>query len=66
MLSFFVLQRLFSALLERLEQSDTLLALHLQLSDGFLQRLLRLGFGDIVRWYAVGVVIVDRFESGAP
>lgn len=66
MLSFFVLQRLFSALLERLEQSDTLLALHLQLSDGFLQRLLRLRFGDIVRWYAVGVVIVDRFESGAP
>lgn len=52
--------------MQGLQQIDALAALDLQLADGFLQGLLGFGLGGEFGRQAVGVVVVDGFEGGAP
>jgi hypothetical protein len=53
----------FPALVQGLEQVDTLAALDLQLADGLVEGLLGLGAGRVLGRQAVGVVVVDSLEG---
>lgn len=58
--------RVLPTLVQGLEQIDAITALNLQLTDGFLEGFFGFGLGDELCGEAIGVVVVDCFEGGAP